>query len=116
ETGEDVGVQSTDLLDAHARAPRGLTHDLGPVDILCGCPVHDRRAVSFIVDLVVERGFRRAPLTGRDVLVPQGGSLVDVAVDVDDLGHQYPCGPVAARSAGSAGWEPWGNPLPRAPR
>src|SRR5207302_1016046 len=61
--------------------------------------VQDRRLETARVDLVPERRPDGGPFFARDVVLPDGRWLVDVAVDVDD-DH---LSTAAARASGAAG-------------
>ncbi|TMA36147.1 MAG: hypothetical protein E6J83_17135, partial [Deltaproteobacteria bacterium] len=77
-------VERTDRLRSHARPPAGAAGNAAPLERADGPAVQDRRLQTAGVDLVPEGGPGEGALVAPEVVFPDRGGLVDVAVDVDD--------------------------------
>ena len=75
-------------LEGHPGPPDGLADEPGPVEVPGRLAVEHGGRLALGVDLVMKGAPGPVPFSGRDVLVPDRGRLVDVAVDVDDRRHQ----------------------------
>src|SRR5439155_25579667 len=82
-----VGIELPDLLRRHPRSPARLAVDPAPSQRARPPAVQDGRLEAVRVDLVPEGAARDDAVVALEVLLPDVGGLVDVAVDVDD-GHQ----------------------------
>src|SRR5947199_364990 len=81
------GIELADLLRRHPRPPARLAVDPAPSQRACPPAVQEGRLEAVRVDLVPEGAARDDAVVALEVLLPDVGGLVDVAVDVDD-GHQ----------------------------
>src|SRR5207244_30494 len=78
-----VGVERPDLLGCHAGPPAGLAVEASPLERARAPPVQDRHLDAVCIQLVPEGAPRDDAVVAVEVVLPDVGRLVDVAVDVD---------------------------------